>query len=123
MTAEGWRHMDADVGEESDYDSYFWTHPPSSRVVAIDQCRRSQWRGPVWGPEPTEEQTPGYCVTLRVHDEWGNPIEGDGFWIESFGLAVKLGREIRRHVLGERAMPTERTQLTLDDAIGPERAP
>jgi hypothetical protein len=117
MRAEGWRHMDEIAGNESTFDEYWWLHPPTRQSVTIAQSKRRQWIGPVWGNEPESTEADGYCVTLRTHDQWGNPIQGDGFWIASFGHAVKLGREIRRAVLVERPIPTARDQLNFDDLL------
>jgi len=112
MTAEGWRP----VGDDCTW--LLWLHAPSERTVSISPSRRDRWTGPTWGAEAAAPETEGYIVVVRRHDDLGNPVEGAGFWVESWGLAIRLGRAIRRHVLAERRpgrTPGVLDQLTLGD--------
>lgn len=111
MTAERW----TECGDQPAFLDVYWIHPPTRQCVQVTECRRREWRGPTWGPEPWSKDVNGYCVTLRVHDEYGNPVSGEGFWHVSKGLALELARQIRRHVLGERGPVTCAEQMTFDD--------
>lgn len=113
MQAEGWR----EIGDQELFIDLLWVHVPSSRCLTVTEYERKNVDSPVWGAEPEDPETSGYLVCLRVHDSLGNPISGDGFWIQSFGHAVKLAREIRKQVLGERGEVTRAEQLTLDDVL------
>lgn len=107
MRAEHW----IECGDQSIELDLFWVHPPTKQCVHVVSSRRREWRGPTWGPEPWSPEVRGYCVTLRVHDEWGNPISGEGFWHVSRDVALKLAREIRRYVLGERDAVADGEQI------------
>lgn len=69
------------------------------------------------GP-PDDPKAEGYVVSCLVHDELGNPTEqGQNFWIQSYGAALRHARAIRAAVLAETATPPPTAQLTLDDVI------
>jgi hypothetical protein len=123
MTSEWSGHFQEGDGWVTNYDEgefafTMWVHEPSHRCVTVMRSPRKTWVGPVWGAEPASKDANGFHVTCRIHDEHGNPIEGEGFWVESFALAIKLGRKYREAVIGQRYLPTGAVQLTLDDAMG-----
>jgi hypothetical protein len=68
--------------------------------------------------EPIDPTTQGYVVRCCVHDEGGEPVHGDGFWVASYGEAVVHARKIRQHILDERRAHVGGQQLTFDDALG-----
>lgn len=119
MKAEGWTAwpVENEAHGPGEWGFIMWQHVPSQRCLTVDGCRRSTWDGPVWGVEPPSPEADGYCVVLRVHDEWGNPVSGEGFWLQSLGLALKLATKIRSGVLEGRFRPGA-VQLTLDDIGG-----
>ena len=96
-----------------------WVHEPSHRCVAVHATRRCNWIGAVWGDEPADRNAPGYSVTCRVHDELGNPVEGEGFWVASFECALLQAQKYRAAVLADRYKPSSAVQLTLDEAVRP----
>jgi hypothetical protein len=112
MAAEGWR----ECGDQTTELDVFWCNPPTSQCIQVVQCRRREWRGPVWGPDPWSPDVRGYCVTLRVHDEHGNPVSGEGFWVVQRELALKLARQIREHVLGKRGPVVQSESLPFEPA-------
>lgn len=119
MTAERWRVIGGD--------DVMWSHEPSGRCVTVEgQWQRNSKTSnclsvPALHGEPADPETSGYLVFVRVHDDLGNPYPGgDGFWVESYGEAIRHGREIRRRILAEKKAAGERVlagQLTLDDAL------
>lgn len=97
MHGEGWWS----VGDE-DRDHLFWMHEPSRRVVSIENHPRSACKSlPALPGEPADPSAAGYLVMCRKHDEHGNPCEGTGFWIESFGKAVRHARAVRASIIAE----------------------
>lgn len=96
MAAEGWGTMPG----ADDY--LFWLHAPSQRSVMLESCRRHNAVMPCWGPEPSDPQANGFVVACRTHDEHGNPIFGDAFWVESYATAIRMARRIRQSILDER---------------------
>lgn len=95
-------------------DAVTWMHPPSSRVLNVWRHRRRECASMgCWGPEPTDPETEGYSITLRVHDDMGNPVSGEGFWIASYDQALVLARRIRAAVMARPTPPMR--QLTLDE--------
>jgi len=93
LTAEGWTVIG---------NSMWWIHWPSNRSVVLDEdMERRNCHVPTWGPEPTSPETVGYFVGCSTHDEHGNPIFGDGFWVESYATALRLARRIRESILAE----------------------
>jgi hypothetical protein len=93
MQAEGW----IVIGGESLY----WIHPPSNRCINLHDAPRDQCQVPCWGPEPADPNQKGYFVACRVHDELGNPLYGDAFWVESYAVAIKVARKLRAAILAE----------------------
>lgn len=109
MFSEGWLRIG---------DNYVtWHHPPSARVLSVWRLKRRECGMGCWGPEPEDRETEGYSVTLRVHDDLGNPIRGDGFWVQDYDTALTLARKIRREVLADKYVPPAMRQMTLDEAI------
>lgn len=99
-----------------------WVHEPTHQCVVVHRTARRSWIGAVWGAEPEDKENAlGFSVTCTVRDEGGEPVSGDGFWIASFGYALKLANKYRDSVLSQRYQPSTMTQLTLDAALG-ERA-
>lgn len=121
MTTDTYTRDDNGLTTFRDPDGEFgfalWVHEPSSRCVSVHRTKRHQWSGDVWGPEPSSD-TDGFSVTCRIHDEHGNPESGEGFWVESFALAWKLGAKYREAVLGERYRPGVMEQKDLFDTGG-----
>lgn len=115
MQAEGWRAM-------GDSDWLIWIHPPSHRVVTVEgpirweSCRRI----PAVPEAPASEEAEGFLVSCTKNDENGEPYEGDVFWIESYGMAIRYARAVRRAVLADRATPSA-TQLALFELATAER--
>jgi hypothetical protein len=93
MKAEGWIVMRGD--------DIWWIHAPSNRCIDMHSALRKQCGVPCWGPEPADPETPGYFVACRVHDENGNPLYGDAFWVESYAVALRMARRIRAAILAE----------------------
>lgn len=112
MTAEGW----IEIGNQELFVDLLWMHEPSKRSVHVCEYPRENYEGPVWGPEPEDRSVSGYVVASRFHDELGNPESGDGFWIASFGAALRIARQTRSKILAASERPRSR-QLTLDDVL------
>lgn len=93
MTSEGW----IVVGD----DAIMWIHHPTRRCIELHPAPRKQCRVPCWGPEPTNPYAPGYFIACRVHNDDGDPLYGDGFWVESYARALRLARQIRVDILAE----------------------
>ncbi len=116
MKAEGWTVVGGDW--------IMWLHPPTQRSVCVDgPYAWCDARVPTLFDVPTDPQTQGYVVSCRTHDEHGNPVEGESFWVESYGEAVRHARRIRQTIVEERerhrsAVTVIADQLTLDDAAG-----
>jgi hypothetical protein len=108
MIAEGWHVIGGDW--------IMWLHPPSERSVGVDgPIQWSSCHGIAAVPEaPKDPATYGYLVSARRHDEFGNPVDGDSFWIESYATALRHARRIRLLILGAERVPAP-TQMTLDD--------
>lgn len=94
LKAEGW----IGIGEGH----HMWLHLPSHRCLVIDASPRGESRIPCWGPEPADPKTPGFFVACRVHEESGEPLFGDCFWVESYETALRLARRIRATILNEK---------------------
>ncbi len=116
MEAQGWRVVGGDW--------LMWCHEPSHRVVTVEgPCPRETKTYvttaiPAYHGEPLDPATQGYLVLCRVHDEGGNPVSGHGFWVESYGEALRRAQAIREAVLAERPAPLAwDTQLTFDDVL------
>ncbi|HEY2512776.1 MAG TPA: hypothetical protein VGI39_18040 [Polyangiaceae bacterium] len=106
MTDEGWIVPGGD--------HIYWLHPSSSRSVSVEgPIARGRCGSPCWGPEPASPETRGYWVACREHDEHGNPVEGKGYWVESYGVAVRQARALRRSLLEERADVSIADQIEL----------
>lgn len=112
MTAEGW----TEIGNQELFVDLVWLHQPSNRSVQISEIPRCDYEGPVWGPEPEDRSVSGYVVASRVHDDLGNPESGEGFWIASFGAALRIARQTRQKILAENER-AKAWQLTLDDVL------
>ena len=88
-------------------DHIMWLHPPSFRSVTLEgpsprKTERFDCLGvPCLHGEPADPATEGYLVFCRVHDHLGNPIEGSGYWIESYAEALTHARKIRTSILAE----------------------
>ncbi len=103
-----------------------WLHQPSMRSVTVEgpfprkgpRCDTTTL--PAIPEEPTDPLTEGYLVACRRHDEFGNPTAGEGFWVASYGDAIRIARRIRTSILG--APPSTATQLTFDDLVKGEPA-
>lgn len=114
MTAEGWLVIGGD--------HILWMHAPSRRAVAVDGPWPRKSKGydctaiPPLHAEPADPETRGYLVTCRRFDELGNPYEGDAFWVESYGEALKHGRKIRSSILTERPPIRPMEQMELPSA-------
>lgn len=111
MLADGWQACGGDY--------LLWMHPPTQRAVSIDGPFK--WHltrlVPAWGNAPLAPDDEGYVVSCRYFDDLGNPVKGDAVFVSSYALAVKLGRRIRRSILGERPLVFASAQLTLDDVL------
>lgn len=113
MTKEGWY----EVGDQSTFVDLVWIHVPSNRSVQVFEIPRANYEGPVWGAEPSDRSATGYVVASRTHDSLGNPERGEGFWIESFGAALRIARGTRLAILSESAPVRRANQLTFDDVL------
>lgn len=109
MKSEGWRVRGGEW--------IYWVHAPSNQSVDVDAYPRCNVDSPAFPDEPPDPNTPGYLVSCRQHDELGNPVSGDGVWVESYALAIKTAREIRARILSEQEQKRWKSspQLTLDD--------
>jgi hypothetical protein len=118
MKAEGWYVIGGD--------GLLWCHEPSHRTVSVDGPlpRRTEYVEGVSGNydctaivalhgEPADQRTLGYIVACQVRDDGGCPIEGNEFWVESYGEALKFARKIRQTVLDDRPLPTTSEQLEM----------
>jgi len=110
MTAEGW----IEIGEQT-FTDLLWMHVPSHQSVQVFELPRKNYEGPVWA-EPADPDAIGYVVCSRTHDDDGNPILCEGFWIESYGRALKFARETRNRIHSAQ-QPKAGLQLTFDDAL------
>ena len=116
MKAEGWNAYCAEGGGGV----LIWCHEPSHRAVSVMDWRRSQYVGPVWGPEPASPNADGYVVSFARRNEHGEPLAEDAtacFWIESYTAALRHARALRASILADRYQPPAAVQLTLDDAL------
>lgn len=110
-------------------DHILWLHPPSRRSVSLEgphprKTERFDCLGvPCLNGEPADPTTEGYLVFCRVHDHLGNPTQGTGFWVESYGEALALARKLRASILAETPEVDHATQQELFPAVGAERAP
>lgn len=110
LKADGWIAM----GDRH----IFWMHPPSQRCVTLEPSSRGECQVPCWGPDPTDPNAPGYFVVCRVHDEGGDPLFGDAFWIEDYALGLRLARRIREDILNERPSDQEANRVEYDRRKG-----
>jgi hypothetical protein len=100
-------------------DSILWCHPPSRRCVTVEGPTR--WDScsliPAVPEAPADGSTEGYLVKCYRADKHGEPIdlEGQLFWIESCGMALRHARRIRLEILARAPKPQPGVQLTLDD--------
>lgn len=111
--------MQAERWEVIGGDWIMWLHPPSCRCVAIEGpiAWESCMQIPAVPSAPASADVEGYLVACRVHDELGNPVDGDIFWVESYGCALRYARRIRSLILEGSPLPAERAkQLSLFDA-------
>lgn len=92
LDAEGWLSMGDDL-------AIIYLHGPSRRSVSIV-------------PQPAG----GYWVGTTQHDEHGNPGEGDGLYLASYGEALRQARAQRRALLAERRDVALADQLTIPGA-------
>ena len=107
MMAEGWYVIGGDW--------IMWAHPPSHKTVSLDGPieRQRSFELPAYHGEPSDPATLGYVVLCTMHDELGNPIRSDGYWVASYSEALRGARRTRKNVLGEPPAPAG-LQLGLD---------
>jgi hypothetical protein len=110
MQAEGWEVVGGDW--------IMWLHPPSKRSVSVDgPMKRENAFVPSLLDAPCDPQADGYVVSCREHDDHGNPMRGENFWVESYGRAVAHARRIRKSILDEMPSVATSEQLTLDEVL------
>lgn len=97
-------------------DHIIWLHEPSHRCVSVREASWDRCSGiPAAYGEPSKPDADGYIVGCAVHDENGNPTDGECFWIESYGQAVRHARAIRRSVIGAKPMPAPEQIAMFDE--------
>ena len=107
MIAEGWMVTGGDW--------LMWMHPASKRSVQVrGPWRWEQTKGYVaLHGRPSDPKSEGYIVGCERWDEDGEPVQGEHFWVDSYGEAVKMARQIRQSIVDERVAPTTHEQLLL----------
>ncbi len=102
VKAEGWRR---DFADDGDPFTLSWMHPPSHRVVTVDNAG-------------SDEESPDWFAICRVHDELGNPVDGSMLGPFTYGEAFQRARAMRRAVLADKpGVAFLHEQLTLDDVL------
>jgi hypothetical protein len=92
-------------------DDIMWIHTPSSRCLVVHTTYRHHAAVPCWGPEPEDPHAEGYFVACRVHDDGGEPMFGDAFWVQSYATALRVARQIRVAILREGPVDRRRNRL------------
>jgi len=105
LALEGWSVIPTDEGAIA---QWYWTHEPSQRSVSLDEygegCVRDRC-----GPRGA-----GWYVSVREHDEHGNPIDGELLGPYAlFTEAMTVARAQRRHILADTPRATYADQAEL----------